>query len=67
MGAAVAFASMTGGSKSQDHTSSKGEISAVVLLRCLGDDAIELAQHIQVLLHKHNRPPVSLYKEMVER
>ena len=28
---------------------------------------LELAQHIQVFLHKHNRPPVSLYEEMVER
>jgi translation initiation factor 2-alpha kinase 4 len=28
---------------------------------------LELAQHIQVFLHKHDRPPVSLYEEMVER
>ena len=26
---------------------------------------LELAQHIQVFLHKHDRPPVSLYEEMV--
>lgn len=28
---------------------------------------LELAQHIQVFLHKHDRPPVSLYEEMVQR
>ena len=28
---------------------------------------LELAQHIQVFLHKHDRPPVSLHEEMVER
>jgi hypothetical protein len=28
---------------------------------------LELAQYIQVFLHKHDRPPVSLYEEMVER
>ena len=28
---------------------------------------LELAQHIQVFLHKHDRPPVSLYEEMMER
>ena len=28
---------------------------------------LELAQHIQVFLPKHDRPPVSLYEEMVER
>ena len=25
---------------------------------------LELAQHIQVFLHKHDRPPVSLYEEI---
>ena len=28
---------------------------------------LELAQHIQAYLHKHDRPPVSLYEEMVLR
>ena len=28
---------------------------------------LELAQHIQVFLYKHDRPPVSLYEEMVKR
>ena len=28
---------------------------------------LELAQHIQAFLHKHDRPPVSLYEEMMLR
>ena len=28
---------------------------------------LELAQHIQAYLHKHDRPPVSLYEEMMQR
>ena len=28
---------------------------------------LELAQHIQAFLHKHDRPPVSLYEEMLQR
>ena len=28
---------------------------------------LELAQHVQAFLHKHDRPPVSLYEEMVLR
>ena len=28
---------------------------------------LELAQHIQAYLHKHDRPPVSLYEEMMLR
>lgn len=28
---------------------------------------LELAQHIQAYLHKHDRPPVSLYEEMLQR
>ena len=28
---------------------------------------LELAQHIQAFLHKHNWPPVSLYEEMMLR
>ena len=28
---------------------------------------LELAQHIQAFLHKHDRPPVSFYEEMMLR
>ena len=28
---------------------------------------LELAQHIQAFLHKHDRPPVSLHEEMMLR
>ena len=26
---------------------------------------LEIVQHVQAFLHKHERPPVSLYEEMV--
>ncbi len=28
---------------------------------------LEIAQHVMTFLHKHDRPPVSLYQEMVMR
>ena len=46
-------------------------ISAIVLLWPMHSVPqvimLELAQHIQVFLHKHDHPLVSRYEEMVER
>ena len=28
---------------------------------------LEIAQHVQAFLHSHDRPPISLHEEMVQR